>query len=207
MFDAFGYRSLRSQSEFCDNEMEPSPGQSTADDAQQALARALPHLWIGYGLGFVVVCTELVAESSHAQTVVDGLVIPPLYQFLPMFVGLIYWLVCVYRYHVVMQRVPGWKHPISPAKAVGFHFIPIYFLYWVFKWPQEIAKFVNFKFQRLVMKPYVVGLTLCCAFVLRFFDPGLGLILLFVPTSYLTACLRRALVLPPPGAKNSATSA
>lgn len=108
-------------------------------------------------------------------------------------------------YHVVMQRVPGWKHPISPAKAVGFHFIPVYFLYWVFKWPQEIAKFVNYKFQRPLMKPQMVGLTLCAAFVIRFFDPGLGLILLFVPTSYLAACLRRALALPPPGTGNAPT--
>ncbi|HYL65081.1 MAG TPA: hypothetical protein VE077_20905 [Candidatus Methylomirabilis sp.] len=185
--------------------MNASLGHSPTDNTHLQLP-VLPQLWIGYGLGFVVVCTEFATDSSHSQMVVNGFVVPPLYQFLPMFVGLIYWLVCVYRYHVVMQRVPAWKHPISPAKAVGFHFIPIYFLYWVFKWPQEIAKFVNYKFQRPVMKPQMVGLTLCAAFVVRFFDPGLGLILLFVPTSYLAACLRRALELPPPGVGNAPAS-
>jgi hypothetical protein len=97
-----------------------------------------------------------------------------------------------------MQHVPGWKHPISPARAVGFHFIPVYNFYWVFKWPQEIARFVNWRFQFPLMKPQMVGLMVFAAFVLRFiFDPGLGLILLFLAASYVSGCLRRAFALPP----------
>jgi hypothetical protein len=97
-----------------------------------------------------------------------------------------------------MQHVPGWKHPISPARAVGFHFIPIYNLYWVVKWPQEIARFVKWRFKGPVMKPQMVGLMVLAAFVMRFlFDPGLGLILFFLAASYVSGCLRRAFALPP----------
>jgi biotin transporter BioY len=159
----------------------------------------LPQLWAGYLLGFATVIGEVIEGSNHtADPAPTAFPIPNLYLFLLMFVGGVYWLVCVYRYHVVMKFVPGWTHPISPARAVGFHFIPIYNLYWVFKWPQEIARFVNWRFGQPVMKPQMVGLMVFAAFVMRFlFDPGLGLILLFLAASYVSGCLRRAFALPP----------
>ena len=159
----------------------------------------LPQLWIGYLLGFATVLAELFeAPVNTSATSITGFPIPNVYLFLLIFVGFIYWLVCVYRYHVILRHVPGWKHAISPARAVGFHFIPFYNLYWVFKWPQEIARFVNWRFGQPVMKPQMVGLMVFGAFVMRFlFDPGLGLILLFLAASYVSGCLRRALALPP----------
>jgi len=179
--------------------MDVSPGESPTQQMQPGKLPPLPHLWVGYLLGFATVVAELIDPSLHSPDIATTEIpIPNLYLFLLMFVGGVYWLVCVYRYHVVMQHVPGWKHPISPARAVGFHFIPIYNLYWVFKWPQEIARFVNWRFGQPVMKPQMVGLTVFAAFVMRFlFDPGLGLILLFLAGSYVSGCLRRALALPP----------
>lgn len=179
--------------------MDVSPAGLPADHMQPANLPQLPQLWIGYLLGFATIISELVDASLHSPNPVSTEIpIPNLYLFLLMFVGGVYWLVCVYRYHVVMQHVPGWKHPISPARAVGFHFIPIYNFYWVFKWPQEIARFVNWRFGQPVMKPQIAGLMVFAAFVTRFlFDPGLGLILLFLAASYVSGCLRRAFALPP----------
>ena len=178
--------------------MDFSPVDLPAEQTQSAKLPPLPQLWVGYLLGFATIVAEFVAMSLHPEMAKADFPIPPLYLFLVMFVGGVYWLVCVYRYHVVMQHVPGWKHPISPARAVGFHFIPIYNLYWVFKWPQEIARFVNWRFGQPLMKPKMVGLMVFAAFVLRFlFDPGLGLILLFLAASYVSGCLRRAFALPP----------
>src|SRR6202140_4678886 len=116
----------------------------------------LPLIWIGYLLGIATIIAEFVALSLHPELAKEG-GIPPLYLFLVSFVGGVYWLVCAYGYYVVMAQVPGWKHPISPARAVGFHFIPFYNLYWVFKWPREIAKFVNGRLQQPVMKPVAGG--------------------------------------------------
>jgi len=162
----------------------------------------LPQIWIGYLMALATVISEVVAVSLHPELAKGGEIIPPLYLFLAIFVGGVYWLVCVYQYHVVMNHIPGWQHPISPARAIGFHFIPFYNFYWVFKWPQEIARFVNVSLRRPLMKPEWVGLAVFAAFVVRFvFDPGLGLLLLFVAASYVSACLRQALPVfgaPPP---------
>jgi hypothetical protein len=198
-FDAPALPPLRCQSAFFEDAMDVSPGELPAQQMQPGTLPPLPQLWVGYLLGFATVVAELIEGSNHAVNLPPSdFPIPNLYLFLLMFVGGVYWLVCVYRYHVVMQHVPGWKHPISPARAVGFHFIPIYNLYWVFKWPQEIARFVNWRFGQPVMKPQMVGLMVFAAFVMRFlFDPGLGLILLFLAASYVSGCLRRAFALPP----------
>jgi hypothetical protein len=183
---------------FLEDQLDFSPANLPAEHTQPGPLPPLPQLWVGYLLGFATIVAEFVAASLHPELAKADFPIPPLYLFLVMFVGGVYWLVCVYRYHVVMQHVPGWKHPISPARAVGFHFIPIYNLYWVFKWPQEIARFVNWRFQFPLMKPPIVGLMVFAAFVLRFlFDPGFGLILLFLAASYVSGCLRRAFALPP----------
>jgi hypothetical protein len=151
----------------------------------------LPVIWIGYLLGVATIAAEFVALRFHPELAKGG-GIPPLYLFLVSFVGGVYWFVCVHRYHVLLAVVPGWKHPISPARAVGFHFIPFYNLYWVFKWPKEIANFVNARLRAPVMKPLPVGIAIVGALVLRFLDPGFGLILLFFPLSYISECLRRA---------------
>ncbi|MGB6833791.1 MAG: hypothetical protein WA748_17810 [Candidatus Acidiferrum sp.] len=188
--------------------MDFSPVDLPVEQTQSAKLPPLPQLWVGYLLGLATIVAEFVAASLHPELAKADFAIPPLYLFLIMFVGGVYWLVCVYRYHVVMQHVPGWKHPISPARAVGFHFIPIYNLYWVFKWPQEIARFVNWRFGQPLMKPRMVGLMVFAAFVLRFlFDPGLGLILLFLAASYVSGCLRRAFALPPIPPANAPPSA
>jgi hypothetical protein len=168
-----------------------SPGRSV----ETAKSPQLPLIWIGYLLGLATIVAEFVALSLHPELAKEG-GIPPLYLFLASFVGIVYWLVCIHRYHVVMAQVPGWKHPISPARAVGFHLIPFYNLYWVFKWPQEIAKFVNGRLHQPVMKPVAVGFAVLAALILRLFDPGFGLILLFFPMSYLSECLRRAFAAP-----------
>jgi len=176
-------------------------------NAQPSHPRSLPpfpQLWIGYLFGIATVIAEFIALSRHPEMAKGDAVIPPLYLFLVIFVGLVYWLVCVYRFHVILQHVPGWKHPISPARAVGFHFIPVYYLYWIFKWPKEIAVFVNWRFRQPVMKPYLTGFMILAAFFTGpLLDPGLGLMLLFFATSYISACLRRAFAFPAGPAENT----
>ena len=170
---------------------------------------ALPMIWIGYLLGVATIIAEFVAVGLHPELAKEG-GIPPLYLFLVSFIGGVYWFVCIYRYHVILALVPGWKHPISPARAVGFHFIPFYNLYWVFKWPQEIARFVNFRVGAKIMRPTPIGVAVLGALILRILDPGFGLILLFFPLTYVSECLRRALAtptLPPPASPIESTDA
>lgn len=153
----------------------------------------LPKIWIGYLIGFVTLIAENVAAGQHPEIADGTLIVPPLYLFLPAFIGAVYWLVCVYQYHVVMNQMPGWQHPISPGKAVGYHFIPLYNLYWVFKWLQEIARFVNSTLGRPAMKPLLLGGAILMALLLRFLDAGIGMLLLFLVTAQVSAYLRQAL--------------
>ncbi len=175
--------------------MTLSDAQSPEPGSPAAPPPKLPLIWIGYVLGVATVVAEFVAVTLHPELAKEG-GIPPLYLFLASFVGGVYWLVCIYQVHVVLAHVPGWKHPISPARAVGFHFIPFYQFYWIFKWPREIANFVNGRLRQPVMKPVAVGVAVLGALILRILDPGFGLILLFFPMSYVSECLRRALAAP-----------
>lgn len=183
--------------------MEFSSDDRREPRAVSAALPPLPRIWIGYLLGLATIIAEMVAVSLHPELakgsdIAKGeFVIPPLYLFLASFIGWVYWFVCVYKVHVVLARVPGWNHPISPARAVGFHFIPIYNLYWMFEWPREIAVFVNGRLGRKVMKPVGIGVAVLLAQVLRVLDPGFGLVLMFMPLSYVTRCVAYALAEPP----------
>jgi len=183
--------------------MDTSPNDLSTERMQPRELPPLPRLWIGYLIAFANIVAEFVYASLNPEMAQTPFQIPPLYLFLLIFLGWVYWLVCVYRYHVVMRQVPGWKHPISPVRAVGFHFIPVYNLYWFFKWPQEIARFVNWRFGQPVMRAQLLGLVFFAAYLLRFLiDPGLGLAMLCLAASYLSGWLLRAFALPPKSTEN-----
>ncbi len=175
--------------------MNPANTEHLESPRPPVASPALPTIWIGYLLGVATIIAEFIAVSLNPQLAKEG-GIPPLYLFLVSFIGGVYWFVCIYRYHVILASVTGGKHPISAARAVGFHFIPFYNFYWVFKWPKEIAIFVNSRVRTGLMRPTPVGVSVLAALVLRIFDPGFGLILLFFPLTYVSECMRRALAAP-----------
>ncbi len=178
--------------------MDSAPNDLPVQRPQPHALPPLPKLWVGYLLGFANIVAEFVYASLDPDMAKTPFQIPPLYLFILIFVGWVYWLVCVYRFHVVMQLVPGWKHPVTPGRAVGYHFIPFYNLYWFFKWPQAFADFVNARFRQVVIKPKAIGAVFFAAYVFRFLlDPGLGLILLCLGGSYVTGWLHRAFAVPP----------
>jgi hypothetical protein len=154
----------------------------------------LPRIWVGYLLGFTTSVAEVVAVVQHPELLKGPLLAPPLYLFLPNFISLVYWLVCVYEYHVVLAHVTGGKYPTKPLRAAWFHLIPIFGFFWAYKWPRALAIFVNARLNSPLMKPNRIGWVVSFAFF--FFvllDRGLGMILLFWAASYLSAGLGRAL--------------
>ena len=179
-------------------------GQTPPGGGQLALSNVqLPRVWIGYLLSFVALVAMLVAVEQHPELAKGELLVPPLYVFLPIFISVVYWLVCVYRLHVVVNGVSGWKHPISPARAVGFHFLPIYSLYWLYKWPRELMKFVNWRLQKPVVKPEKAGVMVFLSYVaILLLGPG-GLFLLFFCVGYLNEWVKRALSTPMRGTEEN----
>ena len=159
------------------------------------LAQHLPKVWIGYLLCLATFIDEAIFVSRHPEIVSGHFFVPPLHLFLLGFLSFVYWLVCIHELHVVLSLVPGWSHPISPARAVWFHFIPVYNLYWLYKWPRECANFVNWRVQGSALQPRNAGLFVLGSYVLSIL---LGsLILLFFSLSFVSTWIRRALTMPP----------
>jgi hypothetical protein len=145
----------------------------------------LPKVWVGYVLAVVVLIAEITATLQSNLLVVYGLVALEAW---------LYWLYCVYKFHDVMDRIPGYNHPISPSRAVAMHFIPLYNFYWTFKWPKEIATFVNWRMQSQSMDGRIVGLlVLLAAVVSRFVDTFIGMLLLFSSGVYISRRIAKAL--------------
>jgi hypothetical protein len=166
--------------------------------AEARLIARLPKVWTGYLLASATLAGEVIAVARHPELVTGmQIAIPPLEIYLPAFVALVYWLVCVHRYHVVLANVRGWKHPISPARAVWFHFIPVFVVDWVFRWPAAIADFVNARLESRVMNKWSVGVCFHASMLCRLFvDAALHVALLFVACSYISGFLERALAAP-----------
>ncbi len=175
------------------------PGRKSQEQqAEPKVLRPFPRIWIGYLLGFATMIAEMIALKLHPELAKEPLLIPPLYLFLANFISLIYWLVCVYEYRVVLSQATAGAYPIKPLRAAWFHLIPIYGLYWIFKWPRELARFVNSRLEAPLMKPDRTGLAVFIAFIVFLvLDRGLGMILLFWAASYLSRCLRFALAARP----------
>jgi len=106
-------------------------------------------------------------------------------------------LSCISAYHRIVAEVRGWTHPITPRRAVRFHFIPIFNFYWNFRWPVEIARFVNWRMQRRRMSGVLAGMTLFIgAIVAAFVDGSIGLAVIFSGFAYVSRSLRDALAAP-----------
>lgn len=182
--------------------MDWSGGESQEQQAAPSALPPFPRIWIGYLLGAATLITEMIALALHPELAKEPMLIPPLYLFLANFICLVYFLVCVYEFHLVLMQASGGTYTIKPLRAAWFHLIPIYGLYWVFKWPRELARFVNSRLPMPLMKPDRTGLAVFLAFaVFLVLDRGFGMILLFWAASYLSRCLRYALAAQPASPK------
>jgi hypothetical protein len=174
--------------------MDWSGGASQEQPLQPDVLPPFPRIWVGYLLGVATLITEVVAIALHPELAKEPLIVPPLYLFLANFISLVYWLVCVYEFHVILSRATAGQYPIKPLRAAWFHLIPIYGLYWVYKWPRQLAWFVNGRLHASLMKPDRTGLAVFTAFIVFLvLDRGFGMILLFWSASHLSRSLRYAL--------------
>ena len=173
--------------------MDPRISGPAEASVEADLARHLPKIWIGYLLCLATFVDEVAVVASHPEIVSGRLFVPPLHLFLLGFVSMVYWLVCVHKLHVVLTFVPGWTHPVSPARAVWFHFIPIYCLYWLYRWPREAAGFINWRLGSQVLRPRNAGLFMLASYFSLVLLGAGGLMLMFFSLSYLTTWVGRAL--------------
>ena len=121
--------------------------------------------------------------------------------------GYSYWLFCVYRIHKILAEYTQGKYPIAAWKSVAFHFIPLFSVYWIFKWPGTLANFVN-------SRPSADGtgrrmrrwLPAVALFIASLMTPlfglkagvGFQLLLVFAVGLYMTRNLKRVVPCPEP---------
>jgi hypothetical protein len=84
-------------------------------------------------------------------------------------------------------------YPITPGQAVGYHFIPFYNFYWVFKWPLEISRFVRENSSLSMISGGVMGLALLFGLILSRLEGFFGFCFIFTVGLYISRKLRRVM--------------
>jgi hypothetical protein len=168
-------------------------------------AQPLPKMWIGILLGIMFLVMELIDailfQNGEIHSPLIDFKSPPALTTAYWLIGLIiwiYWLYCVFKINEAVDRVPGYHHPITPARAVAFHFLPLFNIYWIFKWPTALAKFVNWRMQARRMHGWIAGLlVLISVIIFRILDGFFGAMLLYGSGWYINHWLRKAFTAPP----------
>ena len=163
------------------------------------LSPQLPDLKYGFAIAFCIFINEFIwgmERVMHPGSDSAG-GIPAALSVMSLLVGTAYFLNCVRTYHYVLTQVEGWKHPITPKQAVRFHFIPIFDLYWSYKWPHEIARFVNWRMQKRRMSGALVGTLILLGTAISDFSATIGLVIIFSAFAYLSRCMRDAFAAAP----------
>ena len=169
----------------------------------ESLSPQLPKLKFGFWLAAFLFLMEFVwaiqrelARGSVDYRSAGGY--PAALFVISCLVASAYLLHCISVYHIVLGKVHGWTHPISARRAVRFHFIPIFNIYWNYKWPSEIARFVNWRTQSHRMSGFLVGgINLTGFLIAAFFDSSIGLAIVLGGFAYISRCLRDAFACAP----------
>lgn len=179
------------------------------DDASQLAIQKLPKLKFGFTLAAIMFISQMVwgaQRALHRYSQEAGGYAAAVSVFGVFFLAA-YLLYCIAAYHRIANGVEGWRHPITPTRAVRFHFIPIYNIYWSYRWPRELAKFINWRTQRRRMSGALVGTVILVGTIVgTFFDGSVGGTIILCGFAYVSRCLRDALAAPSVPAESHVTS-
>jgi hypothetical protein len=148
--------------------------------------KPLPKIWIGFVIALVV----FVAEVADASMGLEGR-----FGFGRLFTicGVTYWLFCLYRIHYILRDISGKTYPVTPSAAWGLHFVPIFNLYWVFRWPMRLVTFLKGKGVR-VIPGWIMGVVLLLSLlVVSQWERAIFIALFFLVVWYVTSRLREVL--------------
>lgn len=149
-----------------------------------------PKIWLGYLFVPLFIIAEI-ASVIIRPDLVGAKTRSPLVGIVGLSAN-IYWLICIYKIHKILNKITMGKHPISAWKAVGFQFIPFYnIFYWIFKWPSEIINLVNSKANTNLSK-WLPGLLLFCGMTASVaIDGSLAIIANFSVLIYLANSIKK----------------
>jgi hypothetical protein len=151
----------------------------------------LPRVWIGFVLAAAFLAAEFMEDDPRHPQGAGPFAIAAVAGF--------FWLYCVHRFHQVLGELttaPGVRaYSIKPIQAVGYHFLPIFAVVWLFRWPAILADYVNSHSSARMAPGLLLGAAFVCGLLAgRFFDGAAGLTVVFLATAYIAAKLRVAVV-------------
>ncbi|MCK9573497.1 MAG: hypothetical protein M0R20_03735 [Candidatus Omnitrophica bacterium] len=153
-----------------------------------------PKVWVGYILGILFLVIEIGEAVFYPQA---GQEKYSWWSVLLSLGGIVYWYICLYEVHKTIFKITNSNYPITPARAVGYSFIPFYNLYWIFKWPTEIINMVNVRIGKAKFKTWVPGLLLFFFMFLGRIDGAIWLVGIFSVLGYLIRRIKVGLVVQP----------
>jgi len=149
----------------------------------EKISAELPNFWVGYIIAalFLIgqilqIVVRLISVKQRVYPMISPIGVA----------GWIYWFICIYQMHKVLAELTNSMYPITPAAAVGYHFIPLYNVYWILKWPAEIAKFVNAHLGRKATFKGTGVFLFLAPFLIRMVGAGIPLIIVFSVGLYLS---------------------
>ena len=152
---------------------------------REAAMPALPRIWAGF----------LIIAAWFPSMILEFALNPNgEYLILPRIATLaawVFWLTCVHRFHRILGLLTVDGYAISPDKAVLFHFIPLYNLYWVFKWPLEMERFINNGGRTEMLPGGAIACVIGVFTIFGFFIAPFNLIFILGAGVYLNRVLKR----------------
>ena len=154
-----------------------------------------PKISLGYVYGAAAVTSFFVLmflkpDPKSPYTLATGTIYGLM--LVSMLTGIVYWFLSVHKLHRTLEKATGGSYPISAGKAVGYQFIPFFNIYWMFKWPAEVAEFVNHVNGQKFMGKYRYGGMFLLSSVLARLITGISLLVDFWVLGYLSTQVREA---------------
>jgi hypothetical protein len=144
-------------------------------------------IWIGFVFALLYLGLEIAGIGQENEDIA-------LWASLAGLVGWICWLTCVSRFHKILGELSPYEdgeptYLFTPRRSVIYHFIPLLNVYWIFRWPREMVKFLREQTSVQIVSGWGLGAIL----FIGVFLGGLGLCLMFGVGLYLSGRLRQAI--------------
>jgi hypothetical protein len=126
------------------------------------------------------------AQSFHKVFAVNPLIPPSCCAAVAIAILIIFFVV-VFQLHKFMAAATNGAHPVTAAKAVWAHLIPIYSFYWVFGWTNRAAEFVSLRNTDSPMRKGWPGLALLLGFLVVYADVVTGMSVVMLALAHIRA--------------------
>lgn len=147
-----------------------------------------PKIWIGFLLAILVFIGEIIHVSIYEnEEVYFSIYITPF-----SIACFVYYLYIIRTIHSILSILTLENYPISSGTALALHFIPFLNIWWFFKWPSELSKYINQSENIKMLPGFIIGFFLLSSFiVITVIDRSLGYVLVFIVMSYVTTKVKK----------------